>query len=169
MRVRGWAEKGIGGARERDKSLMVIQYDVERSGVSDYKATPEATQWNGSMDEPPVASLGTNPSWASSIIHGMLYRVYWNSRPLSRDHSRTPFAFPYSENSIRADRPVIRFSFSSLNILAVDSNEIICTFRRDRGSPLSLSFSLYQLQISIFLSFLRKVLWRWYPVCVSVR
>lgn len=33
-------------------------YVCERSG-SDYGAVPEATQWNGSMDEPPVASLAS--------------------------------------------------------------------------------------------------------------
>ncbi|KYN40633.1 hypothetical protein ALC56_04942 [Trachymyrmex septentrionalis] len=29
--------------------------------VNDYGAAPEAAQWNGSMDEPPVASLANQP------------------------------------------------------------------------------------------------------------
>ncbi|EGI65443.1 hypothetical protein G5I_06114 [Acromyrmex echinatior] len=47
-------------------NVSVIFFDdnpvpCEKKRVNDYGAAPEAAQWNGSMDEPPVASLANQP------------------------------------------------------------------------------------------------------------
>jgi len=59
----------------------------EKKRVNDYGAAPEAAQWNGSMDEPPVASLANQPLTQQGIFDNLCRCIrYIKTHTFYSDH-----------------------------------------------------------------------------------